>query len=167
MGESAIASDSLSLNSSRDAHIGTWWFETVIVGTEWDPALFTKKLNDCREVLPPVHCSCSHAENTPQTTAAAAVAQTGGNTSCCCCRRRRPRRLRLNCSRRRRRYRRCCSGCRCCRRKTQQFVKLLIAMLTTNFWEVDGLECCFNQPPKPKMPCSSAYLRLKSLSLAL
>ena len=43
MGESAIASDSLSLNSSRDAHIGTWWFETVIVGTEWDPALFTKK----------------------------------------------------------------------------------------------------------------------------
>ena len=49
MGESAIAADSLSLNSSRDAHIGTWWFETVIVGTEWDPALFTKKLNDCRE----------------------------------------------------------------------------------------------------------------------
>ena len=34
MGESAIAADSLSLNSSRDAHIGTWWFETVIVGTE-------------------------------------------------------------------------------------------------------------------------------------
>ena len=53
MGESAIASDSLSLNSSRDAHIGTWWFETVIVGTEWDPALFTKILNDCRERLQP------------------------------------------------------------------------------------------------------------------
>ena len=34
MGESAIASDSLSLNSSQDARIGTWWFETVIVGTE-------------------------------------------------------------------------------------------------------------------------------------
>ena len=51
MGESAIASDSLSLNSSRDSHIETWWFETVIVGTEWDLALFTKKLNDCRERL--------------------------------------------------------------------------------------------------------------------
>ena len=53
MGESAIASDSLSLNSSQDARIGTWWFETVIVGTEWDPAVFTKKLNDCGERLQP------------------------------------------------------------------------------------------------------------------
>ena len=30
---------------------GTWWFETVNVGTEWDPALFMKILNDCRERL--------------------------------------------------------------------------------------------------------------------
>ena len=41
------------VNNSRDAHVGTWWFETVIVGTEWDPALFTKILNDCRERLQP------------------------------------------------------------------------------------------------------------------
>ena len=33
-------------------------------------------------VLPPVHCSCSHAANMPATPAAAAVAQTRGNTSC-------------------------------------------------------------------------------------
>ena len=31
-----IVSDSLTLDTSRDAHVGTWWFETVIVGTEWD-----------------------------------------------------------------------------------------------------------------------------------
>ena len=49
MGESVIASDSLALNNSRDAHVGAWWFEKVIVGTEWDPALFVKILNDCRE----------------------------------------------------------------------------------------------------------------------
>ena len=48
MGESVLASDALALNTSRDAHVGTWWFETVIVGTEWDHALFTKILNDCR-----------------------------------------------------------------------------------------------------------------------
>ena len=53
MGESAIASDSFALNTPRDAHVGTWWFETVIVGTAWDPALFTKILNDCRERLQP------------------------------------------------------------------------------------------------------------------
>ena len=58
MAESVIVSDSLALNTSRDAHVGTWWFETVIqgiVGTEWDPgpALFTKILNDCRERLQP------------------------------------------------------------------------------------------------------------------
>ena len=46
-----IASDSLALNTSRDAHVGTWWVETVIVGIEWDQALFTKILNDCRERL--------------------------------------------------------------------------------------------------------------------
>ena len=51
MGESAIESDSLSLNSSPDAHIGTWRFETVIVGTEWNQALFTKTLNNGRERL--------------------------------------------------------------------------------------------------------------------
>ena len=44
MGESAD-----SLDSSPHPHVGTWWFETVIVDTEWDPALFTKILNDCRE----------------------------------------------------------------------------------------------------------------------
>ena len=51
-----IASDSLALNASgsRDANVGTWWFETVIVGTESDPALFAKIfLNDCREWLQP------------------------------------------------------------------------------------------------------------------
>ena len=56
MGESAIASDSLSLDSSQDARIVTWWFETVIVGTECQrmgPGCFTKKLNDCRERLQP------------------------------------------------------------------------------------------------------------------
>ena len=49
-----IVSDFLTLNSvstSQEAHVGTWWFETVLVGTEWDPALFTKMLNDCRERL--------------------------------------------------------------------------------------------------------------------
>ena len=46
-----IASDSLALNTARDAHVGTWWVETVIVGIEWDQALFTKILNDCRERL--------------------------------------------------------------------------------------------------------------------
>ena len=51
MGESVIASDSLALNTSREAHVGTLWFETVIVGTEWDMALFTKILNYCRETL--------------------------------------------------------------------------------------------------------------------
>ena len=49
MCESVFASDTLAVNTSRVAHIGTLWFETVIVGTEWDPALFTKILNDCRE----------------------------------------------------------------------------------------------------------------------
>ena len=32
MGESVIASDCLALNTSRDVHVGTWWFETVSVG---------------------------------------------------------------------------------------------------------------------------------------
>ena len=31
--------------------VGTWKFETVIVGNEWDPALFTIVLNGCRERL--------------------------------------------------------------------------------------------------------------------
>ena len=56
MGETVIVSDCFALNTSRDAgthNVGTWWFETVIVGTEWDLALFTKKLNDCRERLQP------------------------------------------------------------------------------------------------------------------
>ena len=56
MGESVIAFYSLALISvitSRDAHVGTWWFETVIVGTELDPVLFTKILNDCSERLQP------------------------------------------------------------------------------------------------------------------
>ena len=37
MGEYAIVSDSLALKrvkTSRESHVGTWWFETVIVGTE-------------------------------------------------------------------------------------------------------------------------------------
>ena len=42
--QQGFVTDSFALNTSRDAHVGTWWFETVIVGTEWDPALFTKKL---------------------------------------------------------------------------------------------------------------------------
>ena len=39
MGEYVIVSDSdpVALNTSQDAHVGKWWFETVIVGTEWDP----------------------------------------------------------------------------------------------------------------------------------
>ena len=51
MGECMIVSDSLALYTSQEAHVGAWWVETVIVGTEWDPALFTKILNDCRERL--------------------------------------------------------------------------------------------------------------------
>ena len=51
MGESVIVSDSLALNTSLNSHVGTWWLETVNVGTEWDPDLFTKILNDCRERL--------------------------------------------------------------------------------------------------------------------
>ena len=38
--------------TSWDAHVGASLFETVIAGTEWDPALFTKVLNDCRPKLP-------------------------------------------------------------------------------------------------------------------
>ena len=127
MGESVIVSDSLAFNTSRDAHVGTWWFETVIVGPEWArllqqtalPPAGVQQLSSsvglllrvdlhapsdtrvdvggrppqlgrrkrlwtrlARTVRPPVHCSCSHAANTPATTAAAAVAQTRGNTSC-------------------------------------------------------------------------------------
>ena len=46
-------SDSLVLETSRDreVYVGAWWFETVIAGTEWDPVLFTKILNDCRPKL--------------------------------------------------------------------------------------------------------------------
>ena len=44
MGESVIASDSLAFNTSRDTHVGTCWIETVIVGTEQDPAPFLKIL---------------------------------------------------------------------------------------------------------------------------
>jgi len=54
MGDSVVASDSLVLErveTSRDASVGAWWFETVIAGTEWDPVLFTKILNDCRPKL--------------------------------------------------------------------------------------------------------------------
>ena len=51
MGESVDASDSLVLNTSRDADVGAWWFEIVIAETEWDPVLFTKILNDCRPKL--------------------------------------------------------------------------------------------------------------------
>ena len=54
MGDSVGASDSLVLErveTSRDASVGAWWFETVIAGTEWDPVLFTKILNDCRPKL--------------------------------------------------------------------------------------------------------------------
>ena len=49
-----IASDSLALNTSRDAHVGTWWVETVIVGIEWDQALFTKILNEATTDAPQV-----------------------------------------------------------------------------------------------------------------
>ena len=51
MGDSVVASDSLVLETSQDAILGAWWFETVIAGTEWDPVLFTKILNDCRPKL--------------------------------------------------------------------------------------------------------------------
>ena len=51
MGDSVVASDSFVLETSRDAIVGAWWFETVIAGTEWDPVLFTKILNDCRPKL--------------------------------------------------------------------------------------------------------------------
>ena len=37
MGDSVVALDSLVLETSRDAIVGAWWFETVIAGTEWDP----------------------------------------------------------------------------------------------------------------------------------
>ena len=47
MGDSVVAldRDSLVLETSRDASVGAWWFETVIAGTKWDPVLFTKILN--------------------------------------------------------------------------------------------------------------------------
>ena len=53
MGDSVVASDSRVLETSRDreVYVGAWWFETVIAGTEWDPVLFTKILNDCRPKL--------------------------------------------------------------------------------------------------------------------
>ena len=51
MGDSVVASDSLVLETSRDAGVGAWWIETVIAGTEWDSVLFTKILNDCRPKL--------------------------------------------------------------------------------------------------------------------
>ena len=53
MGDSVVASDSLVLETSRDASVGEW-FETVMAGTEWDPVepvLFTKISNDCRQQL--------------------------------------------------------------------------------------------------------------------
>ena len=48
-----VASDSRVLETSpdREVYVGAWWFETVIAGTEWDPVLFTKILNDCRPKL--------------------------------------------------------------------------------------------------------------------
>ena len=73
-----------------------------------------------RTVLPPLHCSCSHAANTPATTAAVAVAQIRGNTSW---RRRRRRHHhhhhRSRCCRRRR-CRRCRRWCHGWRRNTLQ-----------------------------------------------
>ena len=51
MGDSVVASDSLVLESSRDCYVGSWWFETVIAGTDWDPVLLTKRLYDCRPKL--------------------------------------------------------------------------------------------------------------------
>ena len=48
---SVVASDSLVLKISRDAHVGELWFETVIAGTEWDQVLFTKILKDCEPKL--------------------------------------------------------------------------------------------------------------------
>ena len=51
MGDSVVTSDSLVLETSRDVIVGAWWFETVIAGTEWDPVLFTKILNDCSPKL--------------------------------------------------------------------------------------------------------------------
>ena len=53
MGDSVVASDSRVLETSpgRQVYVGAWWFETVIAGTEWDPVLFTKILNDCRPKL--------------------------------------------------------------------------------------------------------------------
>ena len=51
MGDSVVASDSLELESSRDACVGAWWFETIIAGTDWDPVLLTKILKDCKPKL--------------------------------------------------------------------------------------------------------------------
>ena len=56
MGESVIASDSLAFNTSRDTHVGTWWIETVIVGTEQDPAPFLKILQGAASTL---HSLCA------------------------------------------------------------------------------------------------------------
>ena len=36
MCNSMVASDSLVLETSRDADVEAWCFETVIPGTEWD-----------------------------------------------------------------------------------------------------------------------------------
>ena len=58
MGESVIASGSFALNTSRDAHVGTWWFETVIVdpaqpGTRHPATRHSLYNHDCRERLQP------------------------------------------------------------------------------------------------------------------
>ena len=70
MCDSVVSSDFLVPETSRDAYVGAWWFETVIAGTEWDPVLFTKILNDCRPKLQQIRHSTSStfshmdAENT-------------------------------------------------------------------------------------------------------
>ena len=48
MCDSVVSLDSFVLETSRDAYVGAWWFETVIMGTELGSVLFkfTKILND-------------------------------------------------------------------------------------------------------------------------